>query len=140
MIQTQRGRGRSGGQRPPTVLCRQGTTRVVAVALMLSAFGLTGCGVVKEASKIVHDVEGNKATIDAFTNKVQSGEAATFEATYVTTGSSPTTIVYAVQPPQGLAFKETPVGRHQQRRPHRELDRGVLVFAPVFGIGRGVGL
>jgi hypothetical protein len=77
---------------------------------MLSAIALTGCGVVKAASKIVHNVEGNKATIDAFTNKVQAGEAATFQATYVTTGSTPTTIVYAVQPPQGLAFKETPTG------------------------------
>jgi hypothetical protein len=88
--------------------CR--TIRVVAAAVTLGAFALTGCGVIKAASKIAHNVEGNKATIDAFTTKVQSGAAATFEATYVTTGSSPTTIVYAVQPLKGLAFKETPTG------------------------------
>jgi len=86
------------------------TSLAVAVALVLSTSALTGCGIVKEATKIAHNVEGNKATIDAFTNKVKSGEAATFEATYVTTGSSPATIVYAVEPPNGLAFKTTPSG------------------------------
>jgi len=102
--------GEAVASRLRTVGFRRRTTRAVAVALALSAFALTGCGVVRAASKIAHSVEGNKATIDAFTNKVQSGEAATFEATYVTTGSSPTTIVYAVQPPNELAFKATPPG------------------------------
>lgn len=86
-----------------------GTARV-ALAFLLSGFGLTGCSVVKAATKAIHAVEGNKATIDAFTGKIQSGEGATFEATYVTTGSSPATIVYAVEPPEGLAFVETPSG------------------------------
>ncbi|HXQ62483.1 MAG TPA: hypothetical protein VN796_09125 [Acidimicrobiales bacterium] len=81
---------------------------VVATALVLAGFGLTGCSIVKAAEKVKHDVEGNKATIDTFTNKIQSGAATTFEATYVTTGSSPATIVYAVQPPKGLAFTDTP--------------------------------
>jgi hypothetical protein len=53
-------------------------------------------------------VKGNKATIDAFTSKIQSGEASAFQATYVTTGSAPATIVYAVEPPTGIAFTETP--------------------------------
>ena len=75
---------------------------------MVSLVGLTGCSVVRAAKKIENDVEGNKSTIDAFTTKIQSGEATTFEATYVTTGSSPATIVYAVQPPNGLAFTDTP--------------------------------
>jgi hypothetical protein len=78
------------------------------LTLVVSALGLTGCGAINAARNAVHDVEGNKATIDAFTNKVKSGESTTFEATYVTTGSSPATIVYAVQPPTGLAFTETP--------------------------------
>jgi hypothetical protein len=82
----------------------------VTVALVVAGFGLCGCSIVKAAEKIKHDVEGNKATIDTFTNKIQSGEATTFEATYVTTGSSPATIVYAVQPPKGLAFTDTPSG------------------------------
>lgn len=64
----------------------------------------------RDASKVVHDVEGNKAKIDSFTSKVQAGEATTFEATYVTTGSAPATITYAVEPPNGLLFKDAPSG------------------------------
>ena len=78
------------------------------MALMGSGFVLTGCSVVRAVSKVAHDVEGNRATIDAFTNKMGSSGAIPFEATYVTTGSSPATIVYAVQPPKGLAFTDTP--------------------------------
>jgi hypothetical protein len=97
-----------GTNRPGGFARNRRTAGLMAVALTVGAFGLTGCGVVNAAKKAVHDVEGNKATIDAFTSKVQNGEATTFEATYVTTGSSPATIVYAVQPPKGLAFTETP--------------------------------
>jgi hypothetical protein len=64
--------------------------------------------VVTAVKKIEHDVEGNKSTIDAFTSEIQSAMPTTFEATYLTTGSSPATIVYAVQPPDGLAFTDTP--------------------------------
>ena len=110
MVLTDGAGNRSAIPPPRTVARRRRTTRAVAAALALGAFALTGCGVIKAASKIAHNVEGNKATIDAFTTKVQTGEAATFEATYVTTGGPPTTIVYAVQPPTGLAFKETPAG------------------------------
>jgi hypothetical protein len=80
----------------------------VLVVLIVCAFGATACGVVSRARAAIHDVEGNKATINAFTAKVQSGEASPFEATYVTTGSSPTTVVYAVHPPTGLSFTESP--------------------------------
>jgi hypothetical protein len=83
---------------------------VVTVALVMGVVGLSGCSVVKTVEKVKNDVEGNKATIDAFTGKIQSGEATTFEATYVTTGAAPATIVYAVQPPKGLAFTDTPSG------------------------------
>ena len=82
----------------------------VVGVLAVSGFGLTGCSIVAKVKKVEHDVEGNRSTIDAFTTKVQSGESATFEATYVTTGASPATIVYAVQPPQGLTFTDTPSG------------------------------
>jgi hypothetical protein len=84
--------------------------RVVAVAIVLGSVGLTSCGVVKAVRKVEQDVKGNKATIDTFTNKISSSEGTTFEATYVTTGSSPATVVYAVQPPKGLAFVDTPTG------------------------------
>jgi hypothetical protein len=79
----------------------------MAVALVLSGIGLTGCAIVRTVKKVEHAVEGNKATINGFTNKIQSGAATTFEATYVTGGSAPATIVYAVQPPTGLAFTDT---------------------------------
>lgn len=78
--------------------------------VVLGGFALTGCGVVNTVKKVAHDVRGNKATIDAFNNKINSSQGATFEATYVTTGGSPATVVYAVEPPEGLAFEETPTG------------------------------
>ena len=72
--------------------------------------GLAGCSIVHKIKNVVHAVEGNKATIDAFTTKMQSGQPPSFEATYVTTGSAPATIVYAVEAPKGLAFTDTPSG------------------------------
>ena len=90
-----------------------GLRRVVAVSaasVVLGGFALTGCSVVKAVKNVAQRVEGNKSTIDAFTNKMTSGAASAFEATYTTTGSSPTTVLYAVQPPTGLAFQETPSG------------------------------
>jgi len=93
-----------------TLLGRRRSAGVIAVAFVLSSFGLACCGVVNAARKIEHDVKGNKATIDTFTNQIKSSEGTTFEATYVTTGGTPATVVYAVQPPKGLAFVDTPTG------------------------------
>jgi hypothetical protein len=84
--------------------------RVGAVALVVGSMALTSCTAINAVRKVEHDVTGNKATIDNFTNSIKSGTGVTFEATYVTTGSSPATIVYAVQSPQGLAFQDTPAG------------------------------
>ncbi|HVB92631.1 MAG TPA: hypothetical protein VND70_11110 [Acidimicrobiales bacterium] len=83
---------------------------VVAVALMVGAFGFNACSLINKVKTAIHDIRGNKATIDAFNSKLQSGGSTTFEATYVTSGSSPATVVYAVQPPKGLAFADTPTG------------------------------
>ncbi len=91
-------------------LGRRHRAAVTGVALVVSSVGLTCCGVVNAARKIEHDVKGNKATIDTFTNQIKSSEGTTFEATYVTTGGAPATIVYAVQPPKGLTFVDTPAG------------------------------
>jgi len=82
----------------------------VALALAASGFGLAGCGVVKAVKTVTHDVESNKSTIQAFTSNLKSPAATTFEVTYKTTGGSPATIVYAVRPPDGLAFRDTPSG------------------------------
>jgi hypothetical protein len=80
----------------------------VALAVAVCAGGLTGCGVVSAVNKAAHDVRGNKATIDTFTGRIQAGEATAFEATYQTTGGSPATVIYAVDPPKGVAFTDTP--------------------------------
>ena len=95
---------------PPVDLSRLRNLAMVALTLVVGAFGLTACSVVDKVKNAVQDVHGNKATIDSFTTKLQSGAAAPFEATYVTTGSAPATIVYAVQPPKGVAFDLTPTG------------------------------
>jgi hypothetical protein len=89
---------------------RSRTAAALAVTLMLAGLGLSGCGVVNAVGKIKHDVESNKGTIDTFTNRISATEGTTFEATYVTTGGSPATIVYAVKPPKGVAFTLTPTG------------------------------
>jgi hypothetical protein len=77
---------------------------------MVAAFGLNACSVIIKVKNAVHDIRGNNATINAFNTKLQSDMATTFEATYATTGSAPATIVYAVQPPTGVAFDDTPTG------------------------------
>jgi hypothetical protein len=87
--------------------------KIVSLGLVLAVVGamaLGGCSAINDAKNAVHDVEGNKSTIDAFTNKVQNGAPSAFAVTYKTTGSSPATIVYAVQPPNSLSFSDTPSG------------------------------
>jgi hypothetical protein len=81
---------------------------LVGITLVVGAFGLTSCSAIDKVKGAVDDIRSNKATIDAFSTKLQSGAATPFEATYVTTGNAPATIVYAVQPPTGVAFTETP--------------------------------
>jgi hypothetical protein len=82
----------------------------VGVAVLIGVFGLAGCAAIDKVKSAVHVIRGNQATIDAFASKLQSDSAGTFEATYITTGSAPATIVYAVRPPTGVAFIETPSG------------------------------
>ena len=87
--------------------------RIGALVAVVATVGLfaTGCSVVNKVRQDVHNVEGNKATIDSFTQNLQSNQSTPFEATYTTTGSSPATVVYAVDPAHGgLAFHETQTG------------------------------
>lgn len=79
-----------------------------AVAAALGGFALSGCSAINKVKTVAHDIKGNKATIDSFTTKIQSGEDKPFQATYVTTGDTPTTVVYAVQPPTDVSFTNTP--------------------------------
>lgn len=78
---------------------------VLAVAVLAVA-AVTGCSVVRAANNIAHAISANRAVIRAFASQLKSGKAAPFQATYVTTGSSPTTVTYAVQPPRETEFKE----------------------------------
>ncbi len=90
-----------------------GRVRLLGLGLIVAVVGavaLGGCTAINDAKKAVHDVEGNKSTIDAFTSKVQNGAPSAFAVTYKTTGSSPATIVYAVQPPGDVSFSDTPSG------------------------------
>jgi len=47
--------------------------------------------------------------MDAFTSRLRSAPAA-FEVTYVTSGTSPATVLYAVRPPDGLLFRVSATG------------------------------
>jgi hypothetical protein len=100
-------------QRPvTTATARRWRTRSLAVAAAVALAGpaLAGCAIVHAAHKLVQTVDGNRNTIDQFTANMKSSEATPFEATYVTTGSSPAIIVYAVEPPKDLVFTDTPSG------------------------------
>ncbi len=67
---------------------------------------------ISKVKQTVHNVEGNRATIDSFTQKINAGQNVPFQATYTTTGSSPATIVYAVNPSTNeLAFHLTMTGQ-----------------------------
>jgi hypothetical protein len=88
-------------------------SRIGLVVLALVAAGTlaASCSAVAKIKQTVHTVEGNKATIDSFNQSLQSTTNTPFEATYATTGGSPSTIVYAVDPSNGgLAFHDTQTG------------------------------
>jgi hypothetical protein len=88
---------------------RVALTGWIVVIVGLAGLLASSCSVVKAATKVVHDVSGNKAKIDAFTQKVQAGESVNFEAIYQTTGAAPATVLYAVDKPN-LLFRDTPSG------------------------------
>lgn len=88
-------------------------SRIGFLMAALLAVGVlaASCSVVSKVKADVHTVESNKSTVDSFTQNLQSTENTAFEATYTTTGGSPATIVYAVDPSSGgLAFHETQTG------------------------------
>jgi hypothetical protein len=90
---------RSSGPRAAMLL-------VTLAVTVLTATALGGCSVVRTINNVRHSVDGNNATIKIFTQGLKSGEATAFEATYVTTGGSPTTVTYAVQPPKEVTFMQ----------------------------------
>jgi hypothetical protein len=91
-------------------MAERGRIGLVVLALVGVGTLAASCSAVGKIKQAVHTVEGNKATIDSFSQNLQPTNAA-FEATYVTTGGSPSTIVYAVDPSSGgLAFHDTQTG------------------------------
>jgi hypothetical protein len=92
---------------------RHDTRRIAMLLAALAAVTTlgAGCGVINKVRQAVHNVHTNKETVDAFTQNLQSNQDSAFEATYMTTGSSPATVVYAVDPAsKGMAFHETQTG------------------------------
>jgi len=85
---------------------RRRALALVAAAAMSGA--LAGCSIISKVNHVVNTISQNKATIDQFAGKLRRGKAVPFAATYVTTGRSPATVVYAVSPPHDVAFKEVP--------------------------------
>ena len=91
-------------------MVQRGRIEFVVVLVAVGALAAS-CGTVNRIKQTVHTVENNRATIDSFSQNLQSTKAVPFEATYTTTGSSPATVVYAVDPSSGgLAFHETQTG------------------------------
>ncbi len=103
--------------------------------VVLSVVVLGGCAEVSAIKKAVHAVEANRSTVDAFTNKMQSAAASPFEAKYVTTGASPTSILYAVDPPTGVSFQETPSGTTSPSADVIVNSSGEFSCAPPSGTG-----
>jgi hypothetical protein len=94
--------------RRPARLLRATTAAAATVAV--AALAVSGCSVVRTINNVRHAVDGNRAIIKSFTTGLKSGAATAFEATYVTSGGSPTTVTYAVQPPKDVTFRQSADG------------------------------
>lgn len=86
-------------------------TILVVAVITTTALGLAGCGAVGKAVnaiKTVHNMMHGSAAINSLTSKIQTGDAtASYDATWVTTGSAPATISYAAVAPHDFAFLDT---------------------------------
>jgi hypothetical protein len=82
---------------------------LACAALALAAVSMTGCAkIVQHAlNGVTHGLIGGNAALNAFTGKVQNGESATYDVTYVTSGSSPATVEYTANPPHDWGLSET---------------------------------
>jgi hypothetical protein len=80
----------------------------MGVAVAAGTGMLSGCTVINDITNAVNTMEANRNIINAFNKNLKSGEKVAFEATYVTTGSAPVTVIYAVDPPKEVDFQETP--------------------------------
>jgi hypothetical protein len=89
----------------------RGRIGLVVGGLALAGLLATGCSAISKVKQTYENVKGNKATVDSFTQNLSNGKSVPFAATYATSGSSPATVVYAVNPSAGeLAFHLTQTG------------------------------
>ena len=86
-------------------------TILVAVVVIPSVLGLTGCSKVINAIKTAHNVLHQGAAISALSNKIKAADKSPYEVTYVTTGANPVTTELASSPPHELAFGTTVSGQ-----------------------------
>lgn len=95
-------------------------TAALAGAVLLGGLALAGCAAGHPVTKISHPVAGNhlvastpvaagKGTVGAFIARLQAAAATPFEAKYLSGGRVLTVIFYAVRPPDGLLFSESPI-------------------------------
>jgi len=83
---------------------------VAAAAAVVLGAAATGCGVVGAVKKVAGAVTANKTIVGQFSGNLQSGQPTQFQATYSTTGSTPSTVTYAVRPPSDLAITTSVAG------------------------------
>jgi hypothetical protein len=87
-----------------------------AAAVMLLSVAASGCGVVNKINNIRHAIDKNRATIQTFAEGLKNTKSVPFQATYVTTGATPTTVGYAVRPPNDVSFSESAAGGSSSTR------------------------
>jgi hypothetical protein len=85
------------------------SSAVLFILLCITGIALSGCGVVKAiehkaVTRIADDLTGRNKVMTAFTTKINTSANSSYEATYVTTGSSPATVTFATSPPSDFLF------------------------------------
>jgi len=105
-------------QRTPRPLRTARSPRLAATACAFVLLGgaASGCGVINKINNIRHTIDKNRATIQTFTDGLKNANSVPFQATYVTTGTTPTTVVYAVRPPKDISFSESAAGGSNSTR------------------------
>jgi hypothetical protein len=94
----------------PRPLARRQALPVAALLAAPLIGVLSGCSVIHTINHVRHAVEGNRSTVKSFTSGLKSAESTPFQATYVTTGSAPTTVTYAARPPKDSSFAQASTG------------------------------
>ena len=106
-------------------MSQHSTVGVLVVALALGGVVATGCSVINKVKQTVHNVEGNKATIDSFTQNLQSGQTTSVRGDLHDVGQlAGDRCLRRRSRQRRLAFHVTADRRQRVERPvHRELVR-----------------